>query len=206
MLTEPVQPKAQRPTGGARRALRAATLVALLGLPSLAAPLTGHAATVADARCAAPTTLDGYGRYRIAQTFTAKHTGRLTQATVFAHSPSPTNTDDYLIEIRETTPSGKPGKRALASTQINDIVRPAPGQTTTVTADFSPGARVAKGTRYALVITGVGGASPSVRSNRSAAHPAPNCPGALFDDNDLNNKFIKDTSTDIVFDTVVTTK
>ena len=172
--------------------------MALLGLPALGGP-AARAAEVGDAQCAPGSTFTGYGRDRIAQTFTAEHTGKLTRVTIFAHSPSPTNTDDWIIEIRKTTRKGKPGTAVLASQQVNDVVRPAPGQTTMVIAEFSPGARVEKGERYALVITGVGDVLPIVQSNE-----APGCAGALYDDNDRDNKFIKDTNADIVFETVVT--
>jgi hypothetical protein len=184
--------------GGNRRTLlRLAAVLALPGLHAIGAPLA-RAAEVADAQC--PSGIyQGYGRKRLAQTFKAQHTGRLTRVTIHAHSPDPTNTDDYLIEIRTTTRTGKPSKTVLASTQVNNIVRPPIGQTTEVSAIFTPGAKVKKGERYALVITGVGAAYPVLRSNKEAG-----CAGTLFDDNDLNNKFAKDTSTDIVFATFVT--
>jgi hypothetical protein len=184
--------------GGSRRSLlRLSAVLALPGLHALGSR-SARAAEVADAQC--PTGIyQGYGRNRLAQTFKAQHTGRLTRATIHAYTPSTSNTDDYLIEIRTTTRKGKPTKTVLASTQVDDIVRLPAGQTTEVTANFTPGARVEKGTRYALVITGVGDASPNLRSNKEAG-----CAGALFDDDDLNNKFAKDTSTDIVFATFVT--
>jgi hypothetical protein len=184
--------------GGSRRSLlRLSAVLALPGLRAISSR-SARAAEVADAQC--PTGIyQGYGRNRLAQTFKAQHTGRLTRATIHAYTPSTSNTDDYLIEIRTTTRKGKPTKTVLASTQVEDIVRPPVGQTTEVNANFTPGARVEKGKRYALVITGVGGALPILRSNKEAG-----CAGTLFDDDDLNNKFAKDTSTDIVFATVVT--
>ena len=94
---------------------------------------------------------------------------------------------------------GKPSKTVLASAQVNDIMRSTFPQMTEVAIQFTPGARVKKGERYALVVTGVGSASPNLQSNES-----PGCAGTLFDDNDLNNKFIKDTNADIVFATFVT--
>jgi hypothetical protein len=183
---------------GSRRALLGLTaLLALPGIHALDSP-SARAAEVADAQC--PSGIyQSYGRTCLGQTFKAQHTGRLTRATIHAHSPSSSNTDAWQIEIRTTTRKGRPSKTVLASTQVDDIVRPPVGQTTEVTTLFTPGARVKKGTRYALVITGVGGAYPIQRSNKEAG-----CAGTLFDDNDLNNKFIKDSSTDIVFAAVVT--
>ena len=184
--------------GGSRRPLlRLAGVLALPGLHTLGSP-PARAAEVADAECP-PGAFNGYGRRRFAQTFKAQHTGRLTRATVYAHTTSASNTDDYLIEIRTTTRKAKPSKSVLASTQVNDIVKPPTGQTTEVTAVFTPGAKVKKGERYALVITGVGDALPIVRSNSE-----PGCAGTLFDDQDLNNKFVKDTNADIVFESFVT--
>jgi hypothetical protein len=184
--------------GGNRRSLlRLAAVLALPGTLALGSP-SARAAEVADAQCPPPGTISGYGRKRLAQTFKAQHTGRLTRAKVWAHSPSSSNTDDYLFEIRTTTRKGKPSKTVLASAQVNDIVRSTFPQMTEVTIQFTPGARVKKGERYALVVTGVGGVSASLQSNES-----PGCAGTLFDDNDLNNKFIKDTK-DIVFATFVT--
>jgi hypothetical protein len=184
--------------GGSRRSLlRLTALLALPGPHALRSPSV-RAAEVADAQCPSGA-INGYGRKRIAQTFKAKHTGRLTRATIHAHSPSPSNTDDYLIEIRTTTRKGKPGKTVLASAQVDNIVRSTFPQTTEVPVVFSPGARVKKGERYALVVTGVGGISPSLRTNGEAG-----CAGALFNDSDLNNKFSKDTDVDLVFATFVT--
>ena len=37
-----------------------------------------------------------------------------------------------------------------------------------------------------------------------SSQPGPDCPGALFDDNDRDNRFVKDTGADIVYATFVT--
>jgi hypothetical protein len=50
------------------------------------------------------------------------------------------------------------------------------------------------------MISGGNGIASIAQSNSE-----PGCAGALFDDGDLDNKFIKDSSADIVFATVVTT-
>lgn len=103
-----------------------------------------------------------------------------------------------LFEIRKTNRRGKPTATVLASVQVDNIVDP-PSGTTAVTANFTPGAPVRKGKRYALVLTWVNGFA-TVRVNDEG------CPGALFDDDDLDNRFIKDTSGgEMVFSTVVTT-
>jgi hypothetical protein len=184
--------------GGSRRTLlRMAGILMLPGLRAISAPAV-RAVEVPDAQCPAPATISGYGRKRLTQTFKAQHTGRLTRTKVWAHSPSPSNTDDYLFEIR-TTRNGKPSKTVLASAQVNDIQRSTFPQMTEVTIQFVPGAKVKKGERYALVVRGVGSASPSLQSNES-----PGCAGTLFDDGDLNNKFSKDANADIVFAAFVT--
>ena len=192
----PTRPSSYR--GGGRRApLRLAAVVLLLGLHALGAQ-AARAGEVADAKCPPMGPFSGFGRDRFAQTFRAQHTGKLTRATILAHSPSPANTDDWLVEIRKTTRKGKPGKTVLAATQVDDIVRPAPGQTTPVSVEFTPGARVEKGERYALVIARVNGAKPNVQSNT-----VPSCAGALFEDEDLDNAFRRYPGTHVVFATFV---
>ena len=178
--------------------LRLTAVLALPGLLALGSP-AARAAEVAAAQCPAPPGLVyAFGANRLAQTFKAQHTGRLTQATIYAVAPSSADTDDYLIEIRNTTRKGKPGTTVLASTQVNNIVKPQTGQTTTLIADFTPGARVAKGMRYALVITGVRGVTATPQANSETG-----CAGALFKGGN-GGKFIKVTGYDIVFATVVT--
>ena len=187
--------------GGSRRELlRLSAVLALSGLHAFSSPAT-RATEVADAQCPAPPGfVNGLGGSRLAQTFKAQRSGRLTWATIYAVAPSDTDTDAYVVQIRNTTRKGKPGTTVLASTQVNNIVKPNIGQTTTVTANFIPGARVRKGTRYALAITGVGGAMPSLQVNNETA-----CAGTLFNTGDSGGKFTKATGFDLVFDTVVTT-
>jgi hypothetical protein len=190
--------------GGSRRSLlRLTALLAPPGLHALGSPSV-RAAEFADAQCPAPAGFHGYEKNSLAQTFKAQHTGRLTRATVYAISTSTPDTDDYLFEIRTTTRKGKPGKTVLASTVVDNIVRPSPGLTTEVTADFAFPARVKKGNWYALVITGLDGIPAALQTNRAAGQSGPKCTGTLFDDHNRDNIFIKDTSTDIVFTTVVT--
>jgi len=185
--------------GGSRRSLlRWAGVLALPGLHALDSPAI-RAAGVPDPHCAAPPGLvSAYGANRLGQRFKAQHTGRLTQATIYAVAPSAANTDAYLIQIRTTTRRGKPGKTVLASTQVNNIVKPPIGQTTPVIADFTPGARVKRGRRYALVITGVGGVMATPRTNNETG-----CAGVLFEGRG-GSKFSKVNDIDVVFDTVVT--
>jgi hypothetical protein len=52
------------------------------------------------------------------------------------------------------------------------------------------------------VLQGIGPAIPSLLTKRPSGQTTPNCPGTLFDF--ANNTFSIDTSTDIVFATVVT--
>ena len=187
--------------GGSRRALlRLSAVLALPGLRALGVPAT-RAAELADAQCPAGT-FSSYERKVIAQTFRALHTGRLTRGTVHAVAPSATNEDWYRIAIHSTTRKGKPSKTELAGASILGIVRPPAGQVTEVTVNLTPGARVKKGVRYALVISGLGPAVPSLLTNRPSGQATPNCPGTPFEF--VDNRFRKDPSTDIVFATVVT--
>jgi hypothetical protein len=187
--------------GGSRRTLlRWAGVLALPGLHALGSR-SARAADVTDAQCPSGT-FSRYERKVIAQTFKAQHTGRLTRATVYAVAPSATNGDNYFIGIHTTTRKGKPTRTIRAGASILDIIRPPAGQVTEVTVTYSPGARVTKEERYALVIQGIGPAVPSVLTNRPAGQATPTCPGTLF--TYINNTFAKDPNTDLVFATVVT--
>jgi hypothetical protein len=187
--------------GGSRRTLlRLTAFLALPGLQVLSSP-PARAAEVDDAQCPSGT-FSSYERTVIAQTFKALHTGRMTRATVYAVAPSATNGDNYHIGIYTTTRKGKPTKKELAGKIVSEIVRPPAGQTTEVTVNFTPGARVKKGERYALMIQGIGSTVPSLLTNRPSGQATPDCPGTLFDF--VDNTFVKDTSTDLVFATVLT--
>ena len=179
--------------GSRRMVLRLAGVLALPGLHALDSRAVS-AAEVADAQCPPPTTVYGYGSHRFAQTFKAQHSGRLTRLTVNVMAMGSTK-----FEIRNTTRKGNPGKTVLASAEVSQIDRAPVALTTPLTIEFVPGARVKKGERYALVITGVGGTSPSMQANSD-----PGCAGTLFDDDDLDNRFSKETNNDIVFATFMT--
>ena len=109
-------------------------------------------------------------------------------------------TNAYLIEVR-TTRKGKPTTAVLASFQTPLMDRPPNQQTTPVVATFSPGAPVKKKKVFALVLTETNG-SPSVQVNAERK----GCAGTLFEDDDLDNAFVKvPEGGDMVFSTVVTT-
>ena len=186
--------------GSRRTLLRLTAVLALPGLRALGSP-AARAAEVDDAQCLTGT-FSSYERPVIGQTFKALHTGRLTRATVYAVAPSATNGDNYFIGIHTTTRKGKPTKTILASAQAREIVRPPAGQVTEVTVNLTPGARVKKGERYALVVQGIGATVPSLLTNRPSGQATPNCPGVVFEF--VDNTFVKDSSTDVVFTTVVT--
>jgi hypothetical protein len=66
----------------------------------------------------------GYGRKRFAQTFKAKHTGLLTQATVQLSAGSDGFLNRYSIEIRRTSRKGKSTSTVLASFATDLMDRP----------------------------------------------------------------------------------
>jgi hypothetical protein len=187
---------------GRRHALKLGIGVVLGGaLRVLGAADAAKAATVNDAKCPVPGGVaSGFGRNRFAQTFKAKHTGLLTQATVQLSGGSAGGaTNSFLIEIRKTSRKGKPTSTVLASFSTPLMERPSSGETTPVVATFSPGASVRKDKRYALVLRQQAG-SPSVQTNLEG------CGGTLFEDDDLDNIFVKTPAGgDMVFATVVTT-
>jgi hypothetical protein len=185
-----------------RRALQFGTSLVLAGaLRVLGGAGAAEAAIVNDARCPVPGGgLSGFGRARFAQNFKAQHTGLLTQATVQLSGGSADGaTNAFLIEIRKTSRKGKPTATVLAAFPTPLMERPPSGETTPVVATFSPGASVRKDKHYALVLRQQAG-SPSVQTSLKG------CGGTLFEDDDLDNIFVKTPAGgDMVFTTKVTT-
>ena len=158
---------------GRRHALKIGTGLVLGGALRILGP--GDAAqAIDDAQCPAPAgpCCAGFGRPLFAQTFKAKHTGLLTEATLQLSGGSDSAINSYLIEIR-TTRKGKPTTEVLDSFQTAAFDRPPTGQTTPVVATFAS-APVKKKKVYALVLTETGG-SPMVQLNLDG------CGGTLFD-------------------------
>jgi hypothetical protein len=121
-----------------------------------------------------------------AQTFEAKHTGRLTSAKVQVYDrsqPAPLNNEPsaIIMEIRAVDSSGIPTKKVEASTTIP--AREVPdGHVRVATGHFRPGAPVEAGQQYALVLYPPAGGEiswggsdgntcPGVASNTLETHP-----------------------------------
>ena len=110
-----------------RALLRWAGTAAFAGL-RLRDPMRAGAASVDDAQCAVPAQCcAGFGRERCAQSFKAKNTGELTQATVQLSRGSQGVINSYLIEIRKASHKGKPTTEVLASFQTPLMDRPQGG-------------------------------------------------------------------------------
>ncbi len=112
---------------------------------------------VADERCAGDgddrtNFVDNSGStFRIAQTFTARNTGKLTKAQ-FLIIRSELAEGDYVLEIRPVS-AGLPTDEVLASTTIPGSNVPEDNFTpVTITGNFANPANVTAGTEYALVL------------------------------------------------------
>jgi hypothetical protein len=178
-----------------KRLALAAILVA--GLP-LAFTSHASAAEVPDASCQ-PTPDAGVTRAKVAQTFTALHTGQVTSATMQISKPAST-TEDYLIEVRTVDMSGVPTETGLGSAAV-----PASGLPDDVfayfTANFSTPASVVAGQPYALVLSRPG---TNVIAGAKDADP---CAGAGYSASVITDPFsvlCPTTCWDLVFAVFVT--
>jgi hypothetical protein len=155
-----------RNRGVTRLALLGGLVLGMIGLGGAPAQ-----AAVLDASCPGPTD-DGtvlMENSRIAQTFTALHTGTVVRAQV-ALNKNGTN-GDFTVQILDTNSSGVPVNGVLGSGTVPGSSIPAGN--TTLDATFSSPAPVTAGHLYALVVT-----RPEVW-NLTDRHANP-CPGEEF--------------------------
>ena len=129
-------------------------VVAMVAVLILSAPMAqaGHKRH-AGARCTGPTEgeLWGSGDARVAQTFRAKQSGKLTFAQVSVRKDGDTG-HDYILEISPTDIAGKPTDSPMALQVVPESSVPN-GQTSLVKAHFSSPARIVAGEEYALIVT-----------------------------------------------------
>ena len=148
---------------------------------------------VLDADCSDGGSVNNSGvdDLRIAQTFTALGTGKLTKAEVVVDKPDGSG-GDFVMEIREADAQG-PKDAVLATTTIPASA--VPDAKTTLTGTFSEAATVVAGRQYALVVRlPAKGTSFAIRTNNP-------CPGNFSFDTDGSAPFTSGASLDLVFAT-----
>lgn len=152
--------------------LAVAVLSAILLLLPGAKPVEAKVGGALDARCSGAFDFNsGFdGDFR-AQTFTAVHTGKLTDARVKLSRFSKAK-GGVRVQIRTLDPSGAPSSTVLASTKIpNTAIRSSSFRN--ATAHFGKGAaRVAAGQGYALVM--------KARYKYFVAGTVGGCPGGFY--------------------------
>jgi hypothetical protein len=150
------------------------TLSALIVAGAASAALASPASAALDANCPGPSTTAigiGPGDGRIAQTFTAQATGRLTMGQIevnLAEGPG-----DYLMRVYATDGLGAPTNAVLAETNVPD--ESVPADTSTATGVFATPAEVISGQQYALAISRPGAMSVNV-----GARLGDPCPGTVY--------------------------
>jgi hypothetical protein len=139
--------------------LISAALSALVALGVMAAP--AGAAEVQDAAC-----LVSSGTYyqpgsttRMAETFTALHTGSLTRAQFSIYKENG-STGDYALDVRTLDGSGVPTEYVLASTTFSNNA--VPNGQYIISGTFSAPASVVAGQRYALAVSRPGGSQIAI--------------------------------------------
>jgi hypothetical protein len=176
-----------------RWAVAACAPLAAAALATAPASAAGPRAASADAGCPGPPAGSAFlsGDSRFAQTFTVLATGELTAVDVALYSTG--TPADWRVEIVGVNHSGIPTNTVLASTVLPNATVP-PGASTQ-SVSFSPGAPVAAGEQYAVVVTRPG--SNAVVVGIRDVDP---CPGALFDSSDQTADYdLYDPETDLVF-------
>ena len=176
------------------RAVGLAVALACVGSALLASPA---AAQVPDASCPQPgnTPFSTVG-YRIAQTFTAQHTGSLVSGEMEANKGGSTG-GDWVMQLYATDGTGTPVYTVLASTiPIPDSTVPA--GVSKLTGVFTSPAAVTAGNVYALILMRPGALLAAQAWNDN------HCPGSEFQTFSTSDPFLPNfTGYDFVFSVFV---
>jgi hypothetical protein len=146
----------------ARRAQRGLFAIALIVVGLLmSGGATAAAAELQDAACLPSSTVyhQPTNGTRLAETFTALHTGALTHAQFSVYKES-TSTGDYVLDVRTLAGSSVPTDNVLASTTVLNASVP-DGQSL-ISNTFSAPASVVAGQRYALGVSRPGGSQIAI--------------------------------------------
>lgn len=157
--------------------MRFALVAALVLGAGVAAPGTAGA-EVPDAKCDV-TPDSAMGDVRVAQTFTALHTGHLVRFEALSARLSSSST--WTVQINTVDATGKPANTTLAQTAITVPGSP-PSDPAPVGGSFASPVFVNAGTAYALVVISGG-------TNYPMASMAGTCPGQVFGDSSLNGSW-----------------
>jgi hypothetical protein len=158
-----------------RRACFCAGLI-VTGLMMLALASSAIAQETPDASCPGPPDSDVFssnGGKRVAQTFTALHSGALTTAQMsITKSGTP---GDWVIQIDSVDGSGTPTNTVLASTSVPDSSVTMTGVPVTITGSFAAPATVVAGQHFAIMVSRPGSDFISVGRRMGNV-----CPGGAF--------------------------
>jgi hypothetical protein len=163
--------------------IRAFGLVAALACVGSALLASPAAAQVPDASCPEPgNTTFSTGGYRIAQTFTAQHTGSLVSGQMEANKGGSTG-GDWVMQLYATNGTGTPVYTVLASTiPIPDSTVPA--GVSKLTGVFASPAAVTAGNVYALILMRPGALLAA------QAWDDNHCPGSQFQTFSTSDSFV----------------
>jgi hypothetical protein len=165
------------------------------GILVTAAPAA--AAGVPDASCTVTlgvSIIQNDGNKKVAQTFTAIHSGALDTAQMTVANPNPLTPGDWQLELAATN-GGLPGA-VLAATTVADTLGPAAQGV--ITGTFSSPATVAAGTLYALLVS-----RPGSNGYEVAEQGGDPCPGQGFYQNVVAGPFVEFPFVDFGFATTV---
>jgi hypothetical protein len=166
------------------------------GLLLTVVPAAG-AAGVPDASCDAnlgASIVQPNGDQKVAQTFTALHTGALDTASTAVTTPMSPTPGDWRLEIASTT-GGAPGA-VLASTTVPNTL--AANTQSTITGTFANPAAVSAGAEFALLIS-----RPGSNGYAVAEEGGDPCPGQGYFQNAPSGPFLIDNFVDFRFATTV---
>jgi hypothetical protein len=178
-----------------KRGIWGVTVVAI-GLTALGVPASAGAAGVPDASCTVGpgvTIEQPNGDLKVAQTFTALHTGGLDTAST-AVIPRSAISGDWKLEIASTS-AGAPGPAMATTTVPNTLPLNTKG---TITGTFATPPSVSAGSQYALLIS-----RPGSNGYGVADEGGDPCPGQAYYQNVVAGPFIFYNAVDFGFATTV---
>ncbi len=174
----------------------------VLAIGTAAAALVGWtpaagASSVQDAACAAnlgASIVQPDGDLKVAQTFTALHTGGLDTASTAVTTPVGATPGDWRLEIAATIGGAPAG--VLASTTVPNTL--APNTQGTITGTFANPPAVTAGGEFALLIS-----RPGSNGYHVAEQGGDPCPGQGYYQNAPSGPFLIDNFVDFRFATTV---
>ena len=169
--------------GGAGRVGPLVTLVTVAALAAM--PSVASAATVPDASCTVHlgfSVTPSPGDIKVAQTFTAQHTGALATAQVTVTNSAGSTPGDWRLEIAATDGSGLPATVLAATTVANAL---ADGQQGAIIGSFANPAHVSAGMLYALLVSRPGSSKYGL-----AGEGGDPCPGQAYFQNAVGGPFL----------------